>query len=224
MSDVTQSQTPNPSVEQTLNRTDFGHLIYEYRKAFIGAIVAALLAVAAYAIWKQMQKSKAYEVSHEVFEFRTKTWAGAKDGKVAIPELVKTFEGLDKNVQSSPVMIPLALEIGKFLADKGALAEAEAVLSKVDSSHPISHFFVSMQRAVVLEKAGKVPEAIAVLEKLAKEKDVLMGAKVNLELGRLNLANGDTAKARTHLEYVLSTFPNDENAKLAKLYMAKLTK
>ena len=224
MSDVTQSQTQNPTLEQTLNRTDFGHIIYENRKAFIGAIVAVLLTIAGYAIWKQTQKTKALEVAHKVFEFRTKTWATAKDGKLAVPELVKTFDGLDKETQTSPIMVPVALEMGKFLADKGALTEADSVLSKVDTSHPVSAFFVKMQRAVILERAGKVPEAIAVLETIAKEKDGLMGAKVNLELGRLNLANGEKGKAQTHLEYVINTFPNDESAKLAKLYMAKLAK
>jgi TolA-binding protein len=92
----------------------------------------------------------------------------------------------------------------------------------VNATHPVSSFFVTMQRAVVLEKLGKLPEAVAVLEGLAKNKEVLMGAKVNFELGRLNLLNGEKGKAQTQFEYVINTFPNDEQAKLAKLYMAKL--
>jgi Flp pilus assembly protein TadD len=119
-------------------------------------------------------------------------------------------------------MLPVVLEMGKFLMDKGALNEADSVLSKVNAAHPVSAFFVSMQRAVVLEKLGKLPEAVAVLEGLAKNKEVLMAPKVNFELGRLNLLNGDKAKAQTQFEYVINTFPNDEQAKLAKLYMAKL--
>jgi predicted negative regulator of RcsB-dependent stress response len=218
MSDVTQ----NPTLEQTLDRTDFGHFIYENRKAFMAAIVAVVVAISGYALFKQSQKSAAQAVSIKVFEFRTKTWDGAKEGKVAPAELVKVFLALDKEVQTSPVMVPVALEMGKFLAEKNALAEAESVLSKVSTAHPVAAFFVDMQRAVILEKAGRVPEAIAVLETLAKDKEVLMAAKVNLELGRLNLANGEKAKAQTHFDYVINTFPNDESAKLAKLYMAKL--
>jgi len=218
MSDLTQTQT----LEQSLNKTDFGHVIYENRKIIFGLILAILVGVTGYVLWKQSKKSQSHDISVKVFEFRTKTWDGAKDGKVAIPELVKQFDSLSKEVQSSPMMVPVALEMGKFLTDKGALNEAESVLSKVQVSHPVAAFFLGLQRAVILEKLGKTPEAIAVLENLAKDKDVLMAAKVNLELGRLNHINGDKGKAQTHFEYVINTFPNDEQAKLAKLYLAKL--
>ena len=218
MSDATQTQT----LEQSLNKTDFGHVIYENRKTFIGIILAILVGLAAFVLWRQSKKSQSHDVSVQVFEFRTKTWEGAKEGKVAIPELLKQFEALNKDVQSAPVMVPVALEMGKFLFEKGSLNEAEAILSKVQVTHPVSAFFVGMQRSVILEKLGKLPEAILVLENLAKDKEVLMSAKVNLELGRLNLLNGEKGKAQTHFEYVINTFPNDEQAKLAKLYMAKL--
>jgi predicted negative regulator of RcsB-dependent stress response len=218
MSEVTQTQT----LEQTLNKTDFGHTIYEYRKTIFIILATILVAVMGYVIWKQNSKVHAEEVSVKVFDFQTKTWAGAKDGKVAFSELVKTFEALDKEVQMAPIMVPLALEMGKFLNEKGALAEAESILSKVNTTHSMTAFFVASQRAVILEKLGKIPEAIAVLEKIAQDKDGLMLAKINLELGRLNLLNGEKGKAQTHFEYVLNTFPNDEQAKLAKLYLAKL--
>lgn len=218
MSEATQTQT----LEQSLNKTDFGHLLYENRKSIMAAVVAVLVLVTGYVFWKQSQKAKAESISMKVFEFQTKTWEGAKTGKVAVAELVKTFDGLDKEVQKSPVMVPVALEMGKFLHDKGALSEADGILSKVNITHPISAFFVGTQRAVILEKMGQIPQAIAVLEPLAKDKDGLMSAKVNVELGRLNLTNGEKGKAQTHFEYVLNTFPNDEQAKLAKLYMARL--
>lgn len=218
MSDATQT----PTIEQSLNKTDFGHVIFENRKILIGAVVAFLLAVSGYVIWKQVKKSQAHDVSVQVFEFRAKTWEGAKEGKVAPAELVKQFTTLSSEVQSSPVMVPVALEMGKFLMDKGALTEADSILSKVNGTHSVSRFFLGMQRAVILEKMNNVPEAVAVLENLAKDKEVLMAAKVNLELGRLNLMNGEKGKAQTHFEYVINTFPNDEQAKLAKLYMAKL--
>jgi len=79
-----------------------------------------------------------------------------------------------------------------------------------------------MQRVAVLEKMGKLDEAIAALEPLAKNKDVLMPARVSVELGRLYLAKGEKGKAQTQFDYVMNTFPNDEQAKLAKLYLSQL--
>ncbi len=218
MSDVTQTQT----LEQTLNKTDFGHILYENRKIFFGALLAVLFLSTGYVVWRQSQKASALNTSVKVFEFQTKVWDSAKGGKLAVAELVKAFEGLGKDVQTAAVMVPVGLEMGKFLIEKNALFEAETVLSKIDMSHPVTSFFVGMQRSVALEKQNKLAEAIAVLEKIATDKEVLMASKVNLELGRLNLALGEKAKAQTHFDYVINTFPNDDQAKLAKLYLAKL--
>lgn len=218
MSEATQT----PTLEQSLNKTDLGHVIFENRKIFFGLIFAVLAVVAGYTIYKQSKQSAALENSVKVFEFQNKTWAGAKEGKVLIPELVKQFNDLGAEIQASPVMVPVGLEIGKYLYEKNALDDAEAVLSKLNSGHPISSFFVSMQRSVILEKLGKLDAAVAVLEKLSQDKEGLMSPKVNLDLGRLSLLKGDKGKAQTYFNYILTTFPNDEHAKMAKLYLAKL--
>lgn len=220
MSEAVETQT----LEQTLNKTDFGHLVYEYRKVFVGFVVAILVGVAGYVLWKQAKQSTALKRSVEVFEFQSKTWADAKAGKVTPEQLVKTFEGLDQEVLAAPVMLPVALEMSKFLFDKGLLKEAMAVLSKVKADQPLATFFVNTQKAVIAEKAGNVDEAIAALEALASDKDGLMPARVSVELGRLYLGKGDKGRAQTQFDHVLNTYPNDEAAKLAKLYLAQLAK
>jgi predicted negative regulator of RcsB-dependent stress response len=222
MSEATQT----PTLEQTLNKTDLGHTIFENRKIFFGALIAVLIGATAYVGWKQTQKSSALNQSVKVFEFQSGPWAEAKAGKTGVPELVKAFEGLDENVRTAPVMLPVVLEMGKFLYEKGNYAEAETILSKIADAnkHPIATFFVGMQRVAVLEKLGKIDEAIKVLEPMAQNKEVLMPAKVSIELGRLYLAKGEKAKAQSQFDYVISTFPNDEQAKLAKLYLSQLSK
>ena len=218
MSEATQT----PSIEETLNKTDLGHTVYENRKVFFGLLLAILVGATAYLVYKQTSHSSAMDASVKVFEFQNGVWADAKAGKTPAADLVKAFEGLDQEALQSPVMLPVALEIGKFLADKGSYTEAETVLSKLNVKHPVSLFFISMQRAVVLEKLGKVDEAIAVLEPVAQNKENVMPARVSLELGRLYLVKGEKGKAQTQFDYVVSSFPNGEEAKLAKLYLAEL--
>jgi predicted negative regulator of RcsB-dependent stress response len=222
MSEATQTQT----LEQTLNKTDFGHSIYEHRKFFFGALLAVLVGATGYLLWKQSQKSSALDNSVKVFEFQSGIWTDVKNGKTGVPELVKAFDGLHEKVQTAPVMVPVVLDMGKYLYDKGNYVEADSILSKVSGklNHPVSSFFVSMQRAAVLEKMGKLDEAISTLEPLAQGKDSLMPAKLSLELGRLYLAKGEKGKAQTQFDYILTTFPNDEQAKLAKLYLQQLSK
>lgn len=221
MSDTTQTQT----LEQTLNKTDLGHVLYENRKVFFAAIIAVLVAVLGYVGWKQSQKSSALTDSVKVFEFQNGIWSEAKAGKAQVADLVKSFESLDESVRSAPIMLPVVLEMGKFLYEKGNYAEAETILSKVsDVKHPVASFFMTMQKVAVLEKLGKTDDAIKALEPLAQNKEVLMPAKVSNELGRLYLIKGEKGKAQTQFDYVINTFPNDEQAKIAKLYLSQISK
>lgn len=219
MSEATQT----PTLEQSLNKTDFGHLVYENRKIFFAALIAVIVAVTGYVGWKQNRKSTALNNSVKVFEFQSGPWTEAKAGKITTADLVKAFEGLEEGVRNAPVMLPIVLDMGKFLYEKGSYTEAEVILSKVDAAtkHPVSSFFVKMQRVVVLEKLGKTDEAISVLEPLAQNKETMMPAKISVELGRFYLIKGDKTKAKTQFDFVISTYPNDDQAKLAKLYLSQ---
>lgn len=222
MAEATQS---SEQVEQTLNKTDFGHLIYENRKILFGLLIALMVAVTGYLIWKQTQEASATNTAEEVFKFQNTTWTEAKAGKTTPEALVATFNKLPTDVQQAPVMLPIVLEMGQFLYGKGSLNEANSILDKASQkSHILSQFFVGMQRIVVLEKLGKTDEAISLLEKLNSDKDVPMPQKVSLELGRLYQLKGEKGKAQTQFQNIISQYPNDEYAKVAKLYLNQLGK
>ncbi len=225
MSEATQTQSQTPTLEQTLDRTDFGHFMYENRKAFLALLVAVLVSVVGYSVWKESKRSAAMEDSFKAFEFQSKSWTLAKEGKMTPEELVKTFEGLDPKIQASPILVPTILEMSKFFYEKGLSKEADAVLSKAsDVKEPVSAFFVNLQRSVILEKMGNVEGAITALEKINTSKDSFLPAKVSVELGRLYLLKGDKGKAQTQFENVVSSYPNDSEAKIAKLYLSQLGK
>lgn len=221
MAEATQA---TQQIEETMNKTDFGHVIYEYRKVIVGILIAAMVGVTGYVLWKQSQASKAETTAEEVFKFQSTTWADAKLDKVPAADLAKAFTGLPADVQTAPSMLPVVLDMGEHLYNKGSYAEADQILSKVsDTKHALSQFFVTMQRVVVLEKLGKADEAISLLEKLSQNKDVPMPQKVSLELGRLYKEKGDKAKAQSQFEGIIANYPNDEYAKVAKLYLSQLS-
>ncbi len=222
MSEATQSQTQ--TLEQSLNKTDFGHTLYENRKAFFGALIAVIVGAVGYTLWKQTTQSKALENSVQVFEFQKKYWLPAKEGKVSTTELVSAFKGLDGQVQASAAMVPTMLEMGKFLYEKDLAADADTVLAYGSDVKDTSlTFFLNLQRAVVQEKLGKIDEAITSLEKISG-KDTFMPARVGVELGRLYLLKGDKGKAQSQFENVVSTYPNDSEAKMAKLYLGQMSR
>ena len=222
MSEATQT------LEQTLNKTDLGHVIYEKRKIFFTLLFIVLTGATAYLLWKQNQKTHALENSKEVFQFQTDVWSKVKEDKKTVEELLTGFSSLHENVKTSPAMVPLLLEMGKFIYEKGLYSEADKLLSQVEGKikHPVSASFLTMQRVVILEKLNKIDEAISLLEPLVQKAQSmnpgLMPAKISLDLARLYITKGEKGKAQTQLDYILTTFPNDEYAKFAKLYLQGL--
>ncbi len=217
---VGQTQT----LEQSLNKTDLGHNIYEYRKLLIAAVIALVVGTIGFVIWKQSVQSSHNAAAVEIFDFQTKVWTEAKAQKIPVDELMSLFRALPDQAKSAPLMLSLSLEMSKFLFDQGKFAEADEVLKsfEVGKGSAITGTFVAFQRSVILESLGKNDEAVALLEVVAQNKDSLFKPKLYLEIGRLSLAMGNKDKAKTSFEYVLNNYPNDEYAKLAKLYLSEV--
>lgn len=217
---IDQSQT----LEQSLNKTDLGHTIYEYRKLLMAVVVAVVVGTVGFVIWKQSVQSAHNEAAIEIFDFQTKVWNEAKAQKIPVDELMSLYRALPAQAKSAPLMLPLALEMSKFLFEQGKLTEADEVLNSFDAAKgsPITGTFVAFQRSVVLESLGKNEEAVAILETVAQNKDSILKPKLYLEIGRLSLAKGNKEKAKTSFEYVVNNYPNDEYAKLAKLYLSEV--
>lgn len=220
MSEATQAV----DIEKQLDKTDFGHFVYTYRKLLIAVFVAIVVGATGYLLWKQSKESSALKRADEVYSFAASSWAEAKSGKLAPEVLVKNFNSLAADVRQSPSMVPVVLEMGSFLAEKGLHSEANEILKNANGLDELGNYFVGMQRVVVLEKLGKDDEAISILEGLNSQKNLPLPQKVSLELGRFYMKKGDKGKAQTQFQDVVSNYPNDEYAKIAKLYLIQLGK
>lgn len=221
MSEATQTAD---QIEKQLDKTDFGHFVYTYRKLLLSIFVAIVLGATGYLLWKQSKESSALKRADEVYSFASTSWAEAKSGKLAPEALVKNFESLPADIRKSPSMVPVVLEMGNFLAEKGLNKEANEILMNAEGLDELGNYFVGMQRVVVLERLGQDDEAISILEKLNSQKNLPLPQKVSLELGRFYMKKGDKGKAQTQFQDVISTYPNDDYAKIAKLYLIQLGK
>jgi len=50
----------------------------------------------------------------------------------------------------------------------------------------------------------------------------VMLTKAYMDLGRLYLAKNDNAKAKTNFDYIIANYPNDELAKMARMYLQQV--
>lgn len=219
------TQTSEPTLQQALDKTDFGHWLYDHRKSFIGAVIVAFVGASSFLLYKQYSHKQAQNNSAAVYEFETAVASQVRDGKVTPAEFNTKFQALPEGVKASAAMLPVALQTAAYLTEKGEAAMAESTLkSVVDAIGAKSALYplVAHSYVAVLEKNGKQAEAITILEGYIAQNHVVMIAKAYLDLGRLYLAKGDSAKAKTNLDYVVSKYPNDEAAKMARMYLQQV--
>lgn len=210
------------TLEESLNRTDFGHWLFENRKAFIAAVVVVFVSASSWLIYKQMMTKSAQEFSAIVYKFEVDSIEPLKAGKLSIEDFAAQFKALKAEAKSSPSMIPLALEVANFVEAKDKPAVAQDILKDVvDSVGASSPFFIFIAHnyAALAEKNGQTDVAIQVMNDYIKSGHKIMLVKAYLDLGRLHLLKGNKAEAKTQFDYIVGNYPNDELAKLARLYL-----
>jgi predicted negative regulator of RcsB-dependent stress response len=213
------------TLEESLNSTDFGHWLYEYRKAFIAAIGVVFVAASGWLLWKQAKASQLREMASQVHRFETANLEELRSGKIAPAEFVTRFSALDADVRSSTPMVPVALQASQIMNEKGSPAEALAVLKPLaDNVAPkdTAFIFLAHNYATLAENNGQSDEAIKVLEAYVASGHKVFLVKAYLDLGRLYLAKNDATSAKKNLDYIVANHPNDELAKMARLYLQRV--
>lgn len=225
MSETTATQAPEATLQQTLDKTDFGHWMYEHRKSFIAAVIVAFVGASGLLLFKQMQHKKAQEASAGVHQFEMAVAAELRAGKVTPAEFDAKYKALPAELKASPSMLPVALQTATYLDGKGESVMAEGVLKDVvtaiGAKSPL-YVLVAHSYAALAEKNGKADEAIKTLEAYIAEGHKVMLTKAYLDLGRLYLAKNDSAKAKANFDYIIANQPNDELAKMARMYLQQI--
>lgn len=213
------------TLEASLNRTDFGHMLYEYRKVLLAVVGLVFVAVSGWLLYKQARQARMVEMAGKVNAFENTAVAGLRTGTITAADFVAKFNALDSDVRTSTAMVPVALSAAETLAGKGDVVNAQAVLKPLAEGVPADNaafVFLAHNYAALAENNGQADQAIAVLEKYIGSGHKVFLAKARLDLGRLYLAKGDKARAKQNLDVIVADHPNDELAKLARLYLQRL--
>lgn len=219
------TQQEMQSIEKEMEKTDFGHIINENKHFIIiaGAVIIAL--IAGYSGFSSMQKSKSDKSLNQAFTAKTIVFTPYIESKVTADIFLKNLGSIQNEIIASPSLFPaLFLAVDKLTAD-GKAKEAAAALGlwagKLSKTSPL-YFYSMIKLAPIYEDLGNLQMAISTLEDILGQNSKLLRDKLSLDLGRMYLDADKKAKAKEKFDYVVSTYPNTQYSKLAKLYLGKL--
>lgn len=225
MADKNANNEQDRSVEEIMHETDLGEVILKYKTHVIAGVIVVLLVIAGGTFFNSYSKKQAENQLNVIFDFTTNYLDKFKAGDIDKEKLLTAAEDMFDEAGKNPsVLIPL-IDSAMALKDKGMVAEAIKIARHgmtAAASNKYSNYIMSSNLAVLLEDSGDMNGAIEILEKLAQSKNKFYEAKIYLDLGRLYGTINDTQKAKLNLKYVLDNYPNDDLAKMAKLYLNKL--
>ncbi len=226
MAETTLPQETAQTLEESLNKTDFGHWVFENRKAFIGAVLATFVLASGWLLYRQYAYKAARELSGVVHQFEQTALTELRSGKMTTADFMTKFNALDAATKGAPAMLPVALEAANLMNGKNEVVEAaallEGVVTSLKTSSPL-YVFVVPSYSALLEKNGKIQEATQAWDAYVAGGHKVMLPKAYLEIGRLNSLQGNKEKARASFDYIIANYPNDELAKLARLYLQQLS-
>ena len=221
------TQELGPSVSQTLERTELGHMINDNRRGVIIGGIIILLAVIGFSIYKY-QKSSTVEVQIvDAYLFEKDVVKVYLEGQISSDELIKKFEELSPVALSSDSLLSSVLQAAQRMVDSKEATKAISLVGKYYDNlkeGQFAHYFLGINFAAYLEDAGDNAKALEVLNTAMKAKFETLKDKVYFDIARLSLVAGDEENAKEKFDYVLKTYGESEYAKLAKLYMAGMNK
>ncbi len=213
------------SLENIVERTEFGHIINQNRKPIIIAGIFIVICAVAFSFYKSQQEKANEVIASQVYTFEKNELKALKDKKIDAAEFVTKFQALPNNVLTSPAILPTLIDSVKTLRNEEKFLQAKDLLESVYphlSSSSYSFHFVATYLAVTYEDLRSWDQAIEVYEKLISSPIKILEAKIYLDLGRLYLKVKNTDKAKINFQYIVEKYPNDEMAKIAKLYLRDL--
>lgn len=225
MAQDTQTAQQGLSIDETLNKSDFGHFVNSNKKPILVSFAIAVVLVIAISFIKYQNDQTYVKSLNDVYSLNTSIFTPYLDGKIKADEYIEKFNTIDDKLLSIPTAAPLVMQGANKLIEDNKLEEASVQLRKVLNSlgkkHSLS-LFIQIKLGALYEDLGKFDEALKTYESLATGSKGMMQGKIYLDLARMYQKNSMMEKARQNYEFVLANHKDTEYARLAQLYLEQL--
>lgn len=215
------------TLEETLNKTDLGHIINENKKSVMIAGVVGVVLIIGYVIFSRMQTSSQNELLNKVAAIETTMVEPylAPEGKMTADEVLKRLNGLDSSLFSEPSIFPSVIAVLQKLNEEGKLNEAtltkaQGWLSQQDKRSEV-YLMSGLALASMWEDHNGADKALQIYTELIKRPETLLKDKIFFHAGRLYFNKGDKEQAKKHFDYVIKEHADTQYAKLARLYLSE---
>lgn len=209
-------------INETLHKTDLGDFILKYKKLIISILALVLVAVVAVLLVRKQQAKALKEQFAKIEAFKEQKVKSFEEKKISAAELAAAFKAMPNELKHNTMTLLSASEVTSTMEDQAqAINILNDIFAGADKNSSLVQL-MGLQLATLQDNAGETSAAIATLESIIKSPAKFASAKIYFELGRLYLAKGDQARAKSNFDYVIAQFPNHELAKFSKLYLEKI--
>jgi predicted negative regulator of RcsB-dependent stress response len=211
------------TLEETLNKTDLGHVINENKKPIMAAGAVIIAAIIGYSIFSQVNSSKKLEKLDKIFALEQSLFQNFADKKTTAADFKTQLAAINNELISEPNLIPVFMDSINRLdqageADESVLGVAKNWLSKLNKNSPM-YVFLGLRVAALSEDLGKSEDAIATLEGLVGHKTNILKDKIHFDLIRLYVKKGDMKKANERYETLKTKHEKSEFVKLGNIFL-----
>ena len=226
MTSNTQSPAATGSIDSTLNETELGRIVANYKMPLAIGLAAVVVGVLIWGIVSHNNNKKAEGYMNKLYAFQTTTLAEYEEDKVPVLEFISAYQKLVKEVEVFEGALPTVLMVSDILLAKGETTHAALQLAtywesfKDKNSYTV--YLLGRRLAVAYENDGQPEAAIEILEHLNMKGIRFLEDNLYLDLGRLSLKLGDKETAKRNFKYVLDNGKDANTKRLAELYMEKI--
>ena len=221
-----ETESLEKTLDATLERTDFGHIINENKRTIliIGAII--LFLIIAYSIMDTVQSNKRSERMDAIFKVEQTVFADYLDGKKDDAAFKSAFASLSNELQAEANLIPSMLQALNKLEKNNALdtvtlSTADTWMKKMDKKNNL-YLFTAIRMSAIYEDQNQLDKSIALMEELLGNKAAIMQDRIHFDLGRWYLTKGSKAKAKEHFDSVIALETESEFKNIAKIYLSEI--